>query len=78
MKRIAQFPYITVLAVTAVLLAFMVLANASPSYAASPGPGLATAGTSSKTDRVEVRIKELYTKLKITSEQEEQWSKVTR
>jgi periplasmic protein CpxP/Spy len=78
MKRMAQYPYATILVVTAVLLAFIVLANASPSYAASPEPGLATAGTASKTDRVEARIKELYTKLKITPEQEEQWSKVTQ
>ena len=79
MKRIAcQFTYPTALAVAVVLLAFMILASASPSRAASPEPGLATAGKASKVDRVEVRIKELYTKLKITPAQEELWNKVTQ
>ena len=80
MKRIGyQFTYPTALAVAAaVLLAFMVLASASPSRAASPEPGLATAGTASKADRVEARIKELHTKLTITPAQEELWNNVTQ
>jgi protein CpxP len=78
MKRIAcQFTYQTGLAVAVVLLAFMVLASPSPSRAASPEPG-ATAGKASKTERVEARIKELYTKLKITPAQEELWNNVTQ
>jgi protein CpxP len=79
MKRIAgRFTYPTALAVAVVLLAFMVLASPSRSLAASSEPGLATAGTVSKADRVEVRIKELHAKLKITPAQEEQWNNVTR
>jgi protein CpxP len=79
MKRITrQFTYPTALAVAAVLLAFMVLASPSPSRAAPPEPDLATAGTVSKADPVEARIKELRTKLKITPAQEELWNKVTK
>jgi hypothetical protein len=71
MKRIAnQFTYPTILAVAAVLLAFMVLSTATPSLAASP--------KASKADRVEARIKELHTKLKITPAQEELWNNVTQ
>jgi periplasmic protein CpxP/Spy len=71
MKRIAnQFAYPTVLAVAAVLLAFMVLSSATPSIAASHG--------ASKADRVEARIKELHTKLMITPEQEEAWNGVAQ
>jgi periplasmic protein CpxP/Spy len=79
MKRIAcQFTYPTTLAVAVVFLAFMVLANPSPSRAASPEQGLATAGKTSKAERVEVRIKELHAKLKITPAQEELWNNVTQ
>jgi periplasmic protein CpxP/Spy len=79
MKRIAcQFTYPTGLAVAMVLLAFMVLASPSPSCAASPEPGMATAGTVSKADRVEARIKELHTKLKITTAQKDLWNNVTQ
>lgn len=80
MKRIAyRFAYPTALAVAAaVLLGFIVLASASPSLAASPEPGLATAGTASKTDRVEARITELHTKLKITPVQKGLWDNVTQ
>ena len=71
MKRIAnQFTYPTVIAVAAVLLAFMVLSSATPSLAASP--------KASKADRVEARIKELHTKLMITPEQEEAWNDVAQ
>ena len=78
MKRIiCQFTYPTALAVAAVLLAFMVLASASPLRAASAEPGMATSKTS-KADRVEARITELHTKLKITPAQEEQWNKVAQ
>jgi hypothetical protein len=71
MKRITrQFTYPTVLAIAAVLLAFMVLSSAIPSFAASPKV--------SKADRVEARIKELHTKLMITPEQEEAWNKVAQ
>jgi len=74
-----QFAYPTVLAVSAaVLLAFIVLVTASPSIAASPEPGMATAGKASKTERVEVRIKELHTKLKITPAQQGLWDNVTK
>ena len=79
MKRIGyQFTYPTALAVAAVLLACMVLASASPSWAASPEPGLATAGKASKADRVEARIKELHAKLNITPAQEELWNNATQ
>jgi hypothetical protein len=71
MKRITnQFTYRTILAVAAVLLAFMVLASATPSIAAPP--------KASKADRVEARIKELHTKLMITPEQEEAWNGVAQ
>ena len=80
MKRIApRFTHPTTLAVAAMLLlAFIVLASASPSLAASPEPGMATKGKVSKTDRVETRIKELYAKLKITPAQEPLWDNVTK
>jgi hypothetical protein len=71
MKRIAnQFNCPTMLAIAAVLLTFMVLSSATLSIAASP--------KASKADRVETRIKELHTKLMITSEQEESWNKVAQ
>ena len=79
MKRITcQFTYPTALAVAVALLAFIVLASPSPAWAASPEPGMATAGTASKADRVEARIKELHTKLKITPAQEELWNNVAQ
>jgi Spy/CpxP family protein refolding chaperone len=79
MKRIAcQFKFVTTLAVAAALLAFFVLASATPSLAASPEPGMAKAGKASKTERVEDRIKDLYTKLKITPAQEGLWDNVTK
>jgi protein CpxP len=80
MKRVTnQFIYYPVaLAVAVALLAVIVLASASPSRAASPEPTLATAGTASKADRVEARIKELHTKLNITPAQEELWKNVTQ
>ena len=53
------------------------LVSSVPLRAASPESGRATAGTVSKTDRVEARIKELLAKLKITPAQEELWNKVT-
>ena len=77
MKRITcQFTYPTILAVAAaVLLAFMVLV--SPTRAATPEPGMATAGAS-KADHVEARIKMLHARLEITPAQEEQWNSVTQ
>ena len=64
MKRTAcQFTYPTALAVAVVVLAFVLLASPSFSRAASPEPGMATAGKVSRSDRVEARIKELHTKL---------------
>ena len=79
MKRIAcQFTYPAALAIVVVLLAFMVLASPGISRAASSEPGVASAGKVSKTDRVEARIKELHTKLKITPAQEELWNNVTQ
>jgi hypothetical protein len=71
MKRIAcRFTYPTILAIAVALLAFMVLSSATPSLAASP--------EASKADRVEARIKELHTKLKITPAQEESWNGVAQ
>ena len=79
MKRIAsQFTYPTALAVAVVVLAFVLLASPSFSRAASPEPGMATAGKVSRPDHVEARIKELHTKLKITPAQEELWNHVTQ
>lgn len=80
MKRNAcRFAYPATLAVAAaVFLAFLGLACATPSLAASPGPGMGAAGKASKTERVEVRIKELHSKLKITPAQEGLWDNVTK
>lgn len=79
MKRImCHFTYPAALAVAVTLLVFTVLASASPTRAASPGPGVATADKASKTDRVEARIKELHTKLNITPAQEELWNNVAQ
>ncbi len=77
MKRITnQFLYPTALAVAVALLAFIVLA--SPARAASGDQGPATSVAASKADRVEARIKELHTKLKITPAQEELWKNVVQ
>jgi hypothetical protein len=79
MKRITkQFTYPAALAVAVALLAFFVLVSATPSRAASPESGPAAAVTASKADRVEARITELHTKLKITPAQEELWNNVTQ
>ena len=79
MKRIAcQFTYPTAFAVAVVVLAFVVLASPGFSRAASSEPGMATAGKVSKTDRVEARIKELHTKLRITPAQKDLWNNVTQ
>ena len=79
MKRIAgQFTYPSALAIAVMLLAFVVLASPSFSRAASPEPGMATAGKVSRADRVEARIKVLHTKLNITPAQEELWNKVAQ
>ena len=79
MKRIAcKFTFSTLLAVGVVFLAFMVLSSPSPSRAASAEPDMAATGKASRPDRVEARIKELQTKLKITPAQEELWNNVTR
>ena len=80
MKRIAcQYTHPALLAVAGVvLLAFIVFASASPSIAASAEPGMAAASKASKTERVEVRIKELRSKLKITPAQEGLWDNVTK
>jgi protein CpxP len=83
MKRIAsQFKHLPTIAVAAaVLLAFFALASATPSLAASHEQGMAKsmkATKATKTERVEDRIKELYTKLKITPAQEGLWDNVTR
>ena len=79
MKSIAcKFTYPTALVVAVVVLAFVLLASPSFSRAASSEPGMATAGKVSRADRVEARIKELHTKLKITPAQEELWNNVTQ
>jgi hypothetical protein len=80
MTRIANqsIHYRAAFAVAAALLASIVLASASPSRAASPEPGVSTASTVSKVDRVETRIKELHAKLNITPAQEELWNNVTK
>ena len=80
MNRISgQFKYLPAFAVaSAVLFAFFVLAGATPSLAASHERGMAKAGKASKTERVEDRIQELHTKLKITPAQEGLWDNATR
>ena len=80
MKKMAsQFKYLPTLAVAAaVLLAFFVLASATPSLAVSHERGMVKAGKASKTERVEDRIKLLYAKLKITPAQEGLWDNVTK
>jgi hypothetical protein len=79
MKRIAgQFRGWTTIAVAAGFLAIILFAGATPSLAASHEPGMAKAGKASKAERVEDRIKVLYTKLKITPAQEGLWDNVTK
>ncbi len=79
MKRITnQFIYPAAFAVAVALLAFIVLASATPLLAASPKPAPATAAKTSKAVHVEARIKELHTLLKITPAQEELWNNVTQ
>lgn len=65
------------------LIILAIVAFASLLYVSAPGsasskPGLATAGTVSKVDRVEARIKELHTRLNITPAQEELWNNATQ
>ncbi|HUH65477.1 MAG TPA: Spy/CpxP family protein refolding chaperone [Syntrophales bacterium] len=75
MKRTTnQFIYPAALIVVVALLAFIVLASASPLLAASSKPSPAA----SKVVSVEARIKELHTALKITPEQEELWNNVAQ
>ena len=79
MKRITkQFLCPAALAVAVVLLTFIVLTSARQARAASPEPDSATAVTASTADRVEARIKELHTNLRITPAQEELWNKVAQ
>jgi LTXXQ motif family protein len=79
MKRTnGQFTHPATLAIGAAVLILIGLASASPLRAASSGTGQATAGTVSKSDRVEARITELHAKLSITPAQEELWSNVTQ
>src|SRR6202795_2399120 len=61
-----RFPYQAARAVAAAAL-FATLAFA---------PGQVLAATDSGTDRVEARIKDMHSKLKITPVQEDQWGKV--
>ncbi len=58
-----------------------VMAQAAPTQAPAatkqaPAPASAAKTGASRADRVEARINDLHTKLKITPEQEEQWKKV--
>ena len=62
----------------AVLLATIALTGARPAHAASAAPGQGSAVQASAVDRVEARIKELHTKLKITQAQEDLWHHVTQ
>jgi periplasmic protein CpxP/Spy len=53
------------------------LAQASPAQSAPPSPAAPSAGTKpTEADRVEARIKSLHDQLKITADQEAQWSAV--
>ena len=71
MKRIDNhFTYPAVLAIAALFLAFIALAGATPSIAASP--------KTSKADRTEARITQLHSKLQITPEQEALWTNVAQ
>lgn len=71
MKRIVhQFTHLTVLAVAAIFLAFLVMAGVTPSGAASP--------KALKAGRVEARITDLHARLQITPEQEESWNNVAQ
>lgn len=80
MKRIAcQFTRSTVFAVAVVLLVFVVVTSAPPARAASGEPGVKVSTVkTSRTDRVEARIKDLHTRLQITPEQEELWNNVAQ
>ena len=71
MKRLAyQFTRPAALAAVAALFVFAVFTGTTASFAASKS-------ATPKADRVEVRIKELRTVLKITPDQEELWNNVT-
>ncbi|MHB8111305.1 MAG: Spy/CpxP family protein refolding chaperone [Syntrophorhabdaceae bacterium] len=73
MKRIANwFTYPDSFAVALALLAFIFLAGADPSFAAS------SRSATPKADRVEIRINELHTALNITAAQEELWNNVAQ
>ena len=71
MKRLAyQFTRPAALAAVAALFVFAVFTGTTASFAASKS-------ATPKADRVEVRIKEFRTVLKITPDQEELWNSVT-
>ena len=80
MKRIAcQFTYPAALAVAAAVLLAFIASRKSKSSAgglARARPGDRWHGL--RADRVEARIKELHTKLKITPAQEELWNNVAQ
>jgi hypothetical protein len=79
MKRTTdQLVHPAALAVAVALLSFTVLATATPVRAASTERSPAAVGATSKTDRVEARIKDLHTKLSITPAQEDLWGNVTQ
>jgi periplasmic protein CpxP/Spy len=80
MKRIAhQFTNPT--AIIIMVVAFLVTiafasANFSQAVAADPAPK--TSAKASKADQIEARITDLHARLKITSDQEDLWNKVTQ
>lgn len=80
MKYVARRSTCSMTATVAAVLFCLAVALGSPvSWAAeSADAGAATTAKVSESDRVEARIKDLHSKLKITESQEEQWNKVAQ
>jgi protein CpxP len=67
------FTYVNLRLIAAALVAILVFAPGAVLSADKPSP---SADKPSRVDRVEMRIKDMHAKLKITPAQEEQWGKV--
>ncbi len=80
MKYVARRSTCSMAAMVAAMLFCLAVVLGSPvSWAAEPaGAGAAATAKVSENDRVEARIKDLHSQLKITESQEEQWNKVAQ
>lgn len=77
MKCVRRSTYSVTVTIAATLFCLAIVLGSPLSSEAEPGSAGVTQKVS-ESDRVEARIKDLHTKLKITGSQEEQWNKVAQ